>query len=297
VKKSLADRLKELDNYFFTIPGFATNFHVQNLLVKGWGYQGLFHAILTRLRWLSPTMKMPGAIATIEYWLMDNRVFMKAKKIICVTRLSYEFYKAKFRDKAIYIPPPIECFTVERKPAEKLRILFVSRDLTIPRKNLITLLRALNMLNRKHLRKTRLILVGRNPHTFADWLNYLEKNGVKIDVYGYVNNDRMADIYSDADVLVCLSYYEELGYVILEAMAYGLPVIASNIPSFNDMIKDGYNGFLIEPDDYQKLANILRYLIENRESCYKMGKKSLEIIKEKFNPKLVAQRIKKHVVD
>lgn len=75
-------------------------------------------------------------------------------------------------------------------------------------------------------------------------------------------------------------------------MAYSLPVITSDIQSFNDRVIDSYNGFIIEPSDYGKLARLLSTLIEDREMCHKMSKKSIELIKEKFDPKLVAQRFK-----
>lgn len=291
IRKYLLLHLKEPDYYFFTIPGFTKEFRTQNLLVNGWGY-GLLNAILTDLRYLPSVLKIPSMIATIEYWLMDSNAFMRAKKIICLARSSYEFYKAKFGTKVVYIPPPIEYFTIERKPAKKLRVLFVSRDLSIPRKNLITLLRALNMLNGQYLRKIKLMLVGRNAHKFEGWLNNLKMKGAEVDALGYVDREHMASIYLNSDILVYPSYYEELGYAVLEAMAYSLPIIASNIPSFNDMVIDGYNGFIIEPSDYRKLARLLSTLIEDREMCHKMGKKSIELIKEKFDPKLVAQRFK-----
>jgi glycosyltransferase involved in cell wall biosynthesis len=285
-------RLGEIDCLLFTIPGLAVKFRSQKLMVKGRGYHGLFHAITTRLRYLPYTLKIPGMVATIEYWLMDNDVFTRAKKIICPTQASYEFHKAKFGAKATYIPPPIEYSSVEKRPAERLRILFVSRDLSIPRKNLMTLLKALGMLSEGYLKKVKMTLVGRNPHRFRDWLHYLKMKGAEVDVIGYVDRERMADIYSNSDVLIYPSYYEELGYAVLEAMAHSLPVIASNISSFSDMIIDGYNGFLMKPNDHRRLARLLSMLIEDHKMCHDMGKRSLEVIKERFDPKLVAQKFK-----
>jgi len=292
VRDSLADRLNEIDYYFFTIPGFATSFDVQISLANGWGHLGLLHAILTRLRWLPPLMKIPSMIATIEYWLMDNKIFIKARRIACTTQASYNFYKAKFGNRAVYIPPPIEPPIIKREPSEKLRVLFIARDLSIPRKNLITLLRALGMLDKTHLKGVKLMLVGYNAHKFKKWLNYLKKNGVEISIFGYVAKECISSIYSNADVLVYPSYYEELGYVVLEAMACGLPVIVSNIPSFRDMVIDGYNGFFIESNDYVKLSNLLSILIENKKMCHEMGENGLRVAKERYSSALTVKKIK-----
>jgi glycosyltransferase involved in cell wall biosynthesis len=112
--------------------------------------------------------------------------------------------------------------------------------------------------------------------------------GAEVAALGYVDRERMASIYLNSDILVYPSYYEELAYAVLETMAYSLPVIASNTPSLNNMAIDGYNGFIIEPSDCGKLARLLSSLVENREMCHKIGKKNIEIVKEKFDPKLVA---------
>jgi glycosyltransferase involved in cell wall biosynthesis len=274
------------------------DFEPQKIIVKAWSYHGLFSMIATRLKYLPLKLKVPSVIATIEYWLMDNSVFTRAEKIICSTWASYKFHKAKFGGKVVYIPPPMESpLITEKKSTKKLRVLFVSRDLSIQRKNLTTLFKALNALNEEHLRRVKVILVGRNAHKFKDWFNWLKMRAVEVDVIGYVDREEMMDIYLSSDVLVYPSYYEELGYAVLEAMAHGLPVIASAIPSFNDLVIDGYNGFLIEPADYEKLASLLSILIEDEDIRHKMAERSSKYVKEKFDPKLVAQRFKDVIED
>jgi glycosyltransferase involved in cell wall biosynthesis len=148
------------------------------------------------------------------------------------------------------------------------------------------------MLDKKHLKEVKLLLVGSNVHKFEKWLNYLEKHNVEISTFGYVAKECMSSAYSNADVLICPSYYEEFGYVVLEAMACGLPVIVSNIPSFRDMVVDGYNGFIIEPNNYVKLSSLLSTLIENKKMSHEMGEKSLKVVEEKYSPTLVVQKIR-----
>lgn len=60
----------------FTIPGFALSFN--NVFAsKGWAFEGLLHAMQTGLRYLPIMLRVPGAIASVEYWLMDNKIFRK----------------------------------------------------------------------------------------------------------------------------------------------------------------------------------------------------------------------------
>jgi len=103
----------------------------------------------------------------------------------------------------------------------------------------------------------------------------------------------MTEIYRDSDVLVYPSYYEGFGYAILEAMAHGLAVIVSDIPSFRDMIIDGRNGFLVKPDDSSAMGRLISRLIGDKELLYQMKTESLKIVEDKFNPKLTAKTIER----
>jgi glycosyltransferase involved in cell wall biosynthesis len=64
--------------------------------------------------------------------------------------------------------------------------------------------------------------------------------------------------------------------VILEAMGCGLPVVASDVGGNNELVKDGWNGFLIKGDDSKKLADDLTKLIDDQSLRQKMGERSRE---------------------
>jgi len=288
LKKALR-KLSNFDILMFTIPGFAIGFS-EPFITKAWGHQGLLHAMATSLRYLPIQLKFPSIPATIEYWLIDNEIFKRSKYILCTTKSSFRFYSAKFGRKALYIPPPIEEQSIMQECSERLRILFVSRDLSIPRKNLTVLLSAL--MKSPHLTKIHLTLVGRNFERFGQYLRLLRNRGLEIETLGYVNREYMPRIYANNDILVYPSYYEELGYAVLEAMAHGLAVICSDIPSFRDMVIHGKNGFLIDPGDYETLASYLTILCNNREHLSKMKVESLKIVREKFNPELTVRKLR-----
>ena len=76
------------------------------------------------------------------------------------------------------------------------------------------------------------------------------------------------------------SLSEGMPSVILEAMATGLPVIASDVGGNNEIVKDGENGYLISGDDIDTLASSLVTLIDQPDARQRMGRKSLEMAKQ-----------------
>jgi glycosyltransferase involved in cell wall biosynthesis len=106
---------------------------------------------------------------------------------------------------------------------------------------------------------------------------------------GYVDN--VADWISSCSVFVLPSYREGLPRSTQEAMAVGRPVITTDVPGCRETVEDGVNGFLTPPWSPQILANKMIYFIENPEQIQKMGLKSYEIAKEKFDEKKVNKKL------
>jgi glycosyltransferase involved in cell wall biosynthesis len=73
------------------------------------------------------------------------------------------------------------------------------------------------------------------------------------------------------DLLVLPSYNEGLPYVVIEAMASGLSVIASSVGGIPEAIRHGENGYIIEPGDSQSLARYILSLAADREFREAMG--------------------------
>lgn len=72
--------------------------------------------------------------------------------------------------------------------------------------------------------------------------------------HGEVPRDRVRMFYDRADVLVVPSFYEAFGIVLLEAMALGIPAIASNVGGIPEVVQGEYSGLLVPPDDPKALA-------------------------------------------
>ncbi len=99
------------------------------------------------------------------------------------------------------------------------------------------------------------------------------------------------NLYHQADVFVMPTHFEGFGWVFLEAMAAGLPVIATDINAIPEMVTHGETGFLIQPGDRQNLATYLQYLIDNSSLATQMGVKGRKKVENHFNTSLHCQTL------
>lgn len=86
-----------------------------------------------------------------------------------------------------------------------------------------------------------------------------------------------------SDIFVLSSLWEGLPGVVLEAMAAGLPVVATNVGGTPELVEDGINGFLVPPANPTMMADAIEKLFKmSEEGRRKMGDVGMEIVKEKF---------------
>jgi glycosyltransferase-like protein len=146
-----------------------------------------------------------------------------------------------------------------------------------PRKNTLTALRAFNIAGNYFKSKgERLVWLIGGGETLFDYRAYrdeffseIKSLGLKLDediiLLGTVPEDSVAKLYKAGDVFVFPSVKEGWGLVVLEAMASGLPVIASSIEPMTDYLKDGENALLVSAMDYKALAQQVIEVLEGAE--------------------------------
>lgn len=86
-----------------------------------------------------------------------------------------------------------------------------------------------------------------------------------ITFIGKVPNEKVPEYMGASDVFVLPSLSESFGIVNLEAMASGLPIIATNVRGLPEIIKNGENGFLVEPKNPEGIAEKVLLLLEDDE--------------------------------
>ena len=105
------------------------------------------------------------------------------------------------------------------------------------------------------------------------------------------NTNEIEKYYRSADIFVLPSKREGLPNSLLEAMASGLPVIASKIDGITDwVINDGKNGLLFEMGNNDELGNSLLRLLQNKDFSLKLGLRARETVSRSFSIEKVANR-------
>ncbi|MBK8167112.1 MAG: glycosyltransferase family 4 protein [bacterium] len=101
----------------------------------------------------------------------------------------------------------------------------------------------------------------------------IRANGVEdmITLLGFVDDEKKFSFFAAADAYLLPSYYEGFPHTILEAMAFGLPVIASDIGGVRDAIVDGVNGFIVPRYDDHTLSLKMRELAADTDLCRAMS--------------------------
>lgn len=135
-----------------------------------------------------------------------------------------------------------------------------------PRKNIDHVIRAFARLVRDgQLAEARLVLVGTKGWDFDKIMQEIDNNQEfisRIVLTGYVPDEDLSALYTEALLFIYMSLYEGFGLPPLEAMQCGVPVITSNTSSLPEVVGDA--GIMLDPDDQDGLCNAIQELYQNR---------------------------------
>jgi len=99
---------------------------------------------------------------------------------------------------------------------------------------------------------------------------------------GRLSSEELAACYANSDVFAMPSTGEGFGLVFLEAMAFAKPVVGAACGGTTDIVEHGINGLLVPPGDIQKLTEALDSLLRNDAFRASLGRRSAEIVREKY---------------
>lgn len=111
----------------------------------------------------------------------------------------------------------------------------------------------------------------------------------KVKLYGYVDDN--INFFKSIDIFVLPSKEEGLGSVLIEAMACGLPIVATDAGGIPELIKDNYNGIIVEKQNPNKLAEGIIKLIENPELRKKISENAKEEAKKYSSRNMVIKTL------
>ena len=172
--------------------------------------------------------------------------------------------------------------------AKHLSILFVGRLDRI--KGVEVLLRAIPIIKR-NIPNFFVYIIGRGPQeTELMHLAKELKNEEKVKFLGFIPEEEKYQYYKISDIVVIPSRWDVLPIVLLEAMAFGKPVVASNVGGIPYVLEDGKMGLLFECGNINDLVEKLIILLQNSELREKMGESGRERAKD-FSWDAIAKRM------
>lgn len=114
----------------------------------------------------------------------------------------------------------------------------------------------------------------------------LDKN---YKILGHVNKEQIRNLYQKSSIFILPSYSEGFPTSILEAMSCGVPIIGTDIPGINNAVINLENGLLVPIKNPKELSNAIIFLLEKTDLRKKMGQKSREIAKNRFDWEIIAK--------
>lgn len=169
------------------------------------------------------------------------------------------------------------------------RILYVG--LLTPRKGVLDLIEASRMLRDEGLEHELLLLGGtpdEGPAAAEPVLAAAADNAVLL---GTRLPGEMPSAYAEADIFCLPSWWEAMPLSVLEAMACGLPVVASGVGDVSRVVADGLTGFVVPKQSPDELAAALRKLVEDRELRRRMGAAGRRRVEEHFSSDVTARAV------
>jgi glycosyltransferase involved in cell wall biosynthesis len=143
------------------------------------------------------------------------------------------------------------------------------------------------------LPSARLVLVGDGPAAYVQQLKAFSRStGIASNVewLGFKQTREVAELHRTATILIHPSHIDNSPNSVAEAMASGLPVIASDVGGIPSMIEDGVTGVLVPPDDPQELAAKIISLLRDGAERNRLATRARSIALERHCPSKVAAR-------
>lgn len=227
-------------------------------------------------KWLSLNFKFPLSDTIITISDGIRQVLMKAgvaeKKLACALDAV---------DTEVYLPVcDREDFAQKFKLEPGTQTLAIVAQM-IPRKGHAVLFRALADVLEKHP-KVQVLVFGRGP--LEQDLRKLAQashlqNNVRFE--GYRND--MASVYPCIDLLVHPAFMEGLGVSLLEAASCAVPIVACRAGGIPEIVRDGINGYLVEPGDSKGLALAINALLDDPARLAEFGAAGRKLVLERFS--------------
>ena len=176
------------------------------------------------------------------------------------------------------------------KTVKKIRILFLARLLR--EKGVFEMVEAFESLLKK-FKNIELTIAG-DGKDYEELKTRVEGNE-NIVVVGYVEGQDKIDLFRKSHIYCLPSYSEGLPISILEAMAFGLPVVTTDVGGLKEFFKDEKMGYFVQPKEVKQLSKKLELLLLDLDKVVEIGEYNYQYANEKLLNTVVAERIHQYM--
>ncbi len=228
----------------------------------------------------------------ISKWVI--RHFIRMHNVTIALSESWKnYFETEFRLKEIHtvcnlIEVQEATLKAELNPGQPRAFLFLGN--IEPQKGIFELV-DLIIKNRNSLEgRCKLIIGGIGKTELMKELILTNNLSGLVEYRGWLSGDEKRKAIAEADVFILPSHYEGVPVSILEAMSFGMPVIATRVGGIPDLVKTGINGILIDPSDEDALLKAILFYLDDPENIYKHGQGSAETV-QAYYPDVIMPRL------
>lgn len=240
----------------------------------------------------------------LVFYPLEKMLSRLTDVLITINKEDYNLSKGKFKAKQTkYIPGvgiDIKKFNNKKYDTDKKRrylgvetddFVMISVGELNANKNHRIVIEALSKLKNP---KIKYLICGQG-YLLEELKKLTQDLGVENQVKFLGFRNDIKKLLNSSDLFVFPSYREGLSLSVMEAMASGLPVIASNIRGNRDLIREDSGGFLVMPNDSEELAVKIKTLEKNKKLVEKFGEYNVRYVKQ-FSSEVINEEMKKIII-
>lgn len=228
-------------------------------------------------------------------WFLQYFIRSVMKQCNCILALSYQWKKdlqsiSPLSDvRVVYNPTILRSLCSDSflpDSSSPVKFLFMGR--IGKRKGVYDILQALQYIRAQNF---EIQLYGDGE--LESVANLIQQNQLqdRVKLCGWIDGVTKDSVFRQADVLLLPSYNEGLPISVLEALAYGLPVLSTTVGGISEAVEEGVNGFLIQPGHCEALAERIEFLSESPSVRYQMGLCGYQLAKSRFDLPIIIEQL------
>lgn len=204
-----------------------------------------------------------------------HRIFARADRMIVLSKHWRDFYvqqvgidprRVVILSNPVAVPPSVP----QRRGRTRVQLLFLGR--ISGHKGAFDLLRAYESLPQTLRARSRVVFAGDGE--VEQLRGQARAFGDAIEVHSWIATAQRDALLQGSDLFVLPSYYEGIPMAMLEAMAFGLPVVSTRVGGIPEVVEDQREGLLVAPGEPAQLRSALISLIEGEDRRLAMGRQA-----------------------